>query len=112
MTTSEAKDANTTDNKDTKDEEDKTLKKSLILCSGFWGIALHMNYFFEICLFLACGLPVIHINWTFSLGTVVFVMLILMHRASRDDLKCRLKYGKYWEQYCERVPYKIIPYVY
>lgn len=29
--------------------------------------------------------------------------------AFRDDSRCAGKYGKYYKQYCERVPYKIIP---
>lgn len=72
----------------------------------------HMNYFFEICLFAAWTLPVITINWTMSIGTVLFVTAILCHRSHRDDMKCRLKYGEYWEEYCRRVPYRIVPYVY
>ena len=32
--------------------------------------------------------------------------------SSRDDERCRGKYTTYWEQYCKRVPYKILPYVY
>ena len=26
-----------------------------------------------------------------------------------DDQRCKDKYGKYWDQYCALVPYKIIP---
>jgi len=92
--------------------KDVEVKKSLILVSGFWGIARHMNYLFEVGLFFAWGLPVITINWTMSIGTVIFVALVLSHRSRRDDLKCQLKYGTYWTEYCERVPYKMIPYVY
>lgn len=33
-------------------------------------------------------------------------------RAYRDEVKCAAKYGKFWTQYCELVPYRVIPYVY
>jgi 7-dehydrocholesterol reductase len=94
--------------KDVKGEE----KKSILLCSGFWGLSRHINYFFEICLFLAWGLPVMFISPGMWLGTAGVVTMILMHRASRDNEKCRRKYKEHWPEYCERVPYKIIPYVY
>ena len=34
---------------------------------------------------------------------------LLAAAAYRDDQRCRAKYGKYWEQYCKEVPYKIVP---
>ena len=37
---------------------------------------------------------------------------LLGHRERRDDEKCRAKYGKDWEKYCQIVPKRIIPYVY
>ena len=36
---------------------------------------------------------------------------LLVHRAVRDDVRCRSKYGKWWGAYCELVPYKLVPYV-
>ena len=38
--------------------------------------------------------------------------VLLFDRATRDDRRCRTKYGPFWDDYCERVPYKIVPYVY
>ncbi|KAF1743143.1 hypothetical protein MXB_2243, partial [Myxobolus squamalis] len=29
-----------------------------------------------------------------------------------DNLRCKEKYGKKWDEYCQLVPYKLIPYVY
>ena len=40
---------------------------------------------------------------------VFYLTLLLIHRAKRDDVRCRLKYGKYWEEYTRQVPYKILP---
>ena len=42
----------------------------------------------------------------------VFLNVLLVDRAKRDTEKCRLKYGKYYEEYCELVPYKIVPGIY
>lgn len=43
---------------------------------------------------------------------LVYFAVLLIHRERRDEEKCRNKYGKDWEKYCEIVPYRIIPYVY
>jgi len=43
---------------------------------------------------------------------VTFLTILLFDRATRDDKRCRKKYGKYWEEYCRRVPWKIVPGVY
>jgi len=40
---------------------------------------------------------------------VIFLTILLVHRAFRDDEKCSKKYGRHWEEYCKAVPYKIIP---
>jgi hypothetical protein len=43
---------------------------------------------------------------------MLYFAVLLVHRAGRDEEKCRAKYGKDWEEYCRRVPWKIIPYIY
>ena len=52
-----------------------------------------------------------------------FFIVLLVHRQIRDDEACRKKYGKDWDkvsrmaraeadgQYCELVPWRIIPYI-
>ena len=42
----------------------------------------------------------------------VFLCMLLFDRARRDCNRNKSKYGKYWDEYCKLVPYKIIPYVY
>ncbi|KXN74230.1 lamin-B receptor [Conidiobolus coronatus NRRL 28638] len=82
-----------------------------LMTSGWWGIASHINYFgdwimsFSQC--LACGYTNL-IPYFFA----VYFFILLVHRDSRDDHNCGLKYGKYWKQYRQLVPYRIIPYVY
>ncbi|PSN67806.1 sterol C-14 reductase-like protein [Corynespora cassiicola Philippines] len=48
----------------------------------------------------------------FTYFFMVYFAILLLHRERRDEEKCRRKYGKDWERYCELVPYRIIPYVY
>jgi delta14-sterol reductase len=43
---------------------------------------------------------------------VIYFAILLIHRELRDEEKCVRKYGDDWKRYTEKVPYKIIPYVY
>jgi protein-S-isoprenylcysteine O-methyltransferase Ste14 len=43
---------------------------------------------------------------------ILYFAILLIHRERRDDEKCRRKYGKDWEKYCEIVPYRIVPGIY
>ena len=43
---------------------------------------------------------------------VVYLTILLVDRSGRDDVRCRQKYGPYWDEYCRRVPSKIIPGIY
>ena len=43
---------------------------------------------------------------------IVYFAVLLVHRERRDEAKCRKQYGKDWEEYCRRVPSRIIPGVY
>jgi len=83
-------------------------KKSKLLISGFWGLARHLNYVFELMLALSWSLP--------SLGHGVlpfsyfwFLLILLVHRVFRDEEKCGAKYGPGWAAYCAKVPYRMIP---
>jgi len=82
-----------------------------ILVSGFWGIGRKLNYTGEIMVY-----------WSFTLlsGDSSFVpyllpswlICLLVHRAWRDDRRCRAKYGELWERYCARARFKMVPFVY
>jgi len=84
---------------------------NLLLASGWWGRARHVNYLSELMLALAWSLPGGFEHVT-PYVYVVFLTVLLVDRAERDDLRCRAKYGAYWTDYCARVPYSIVPYVY
>lgn len=94
-----------------------------LLCGGLWGLARHVNYLGEILeavgiamaatAGVAAGatgggwLPV----WTAWLYPLYYVGL-LVPRERDDDALCRGKYGVLWEEYCRRVPWRIVPYLY
>lgn len=40
---------------------------------------------------------------------VIFLTILLLDRARRDEERCSQRCGADWELYCQKVPYKIIP---
>jgi len=90
---------------------DGRLHTSLLLVSGYWSIARHFHYVPELALAFFWSVPALFSNvmpYTYVIGLTG----LLVHRTFRDDTKCREKYGKYWDEYCRKVPYKMIPYVF
>jgi len=83
-------------------------KESLLLASGWWGVARHFHYVPEIMGAFLWSFPA---GWGYFLPYfyVAFLTPLLFDRAFRDDARCRHKYGKDWDKYCQFVPYKIIP---
>lgn len=83
-------------------------RESLLLLSGWWGVSRHFHYIPELTAALMWCIPggVSHLMpYTYFL----FLTVLLTHRSIRDDIKCRTKYVKYWDEYCKKVPYKILP---
>jgi len=42
----------------------------------------------------------------------MFTTLLLLHRAQRDDSRCKQRYNAAWDRYSNRVKYHVIPKVY
>jgi len=84
---------------------------SYLLYSGYWGLSRHFNYLGDLILSLSmcltCGFD--HILPYFYF---IFMTILLLHRIERDNTRCSEKYGHYWEKYCEKVRFKLIPFVY
>jgi delta14-sterol reductase len=81
-----------------------------LLCSGWWSLSRHINYFGDI--LMAIGLS-LSINggiypWLYPL---YYIGLFLV-RERTDFERCREKYGRDWDEYCHRVPHRILPYLY
>lgn len=114
----------------------ETKTGSRLLTSGWWGTARHINYLGDWLMSWAYCLPTLAAGYKLTdsilypgtrlvstdgmagaaIPVTYFYMLyfavLLIHREMRDEEKCRRKYGKDWERYCEKVKYRIVPYVY
>lgn len=89
----------------------RTARGSLLLTSGWWGMARHINYFGDLIMALTwclcCGFS--HLLPYFY---VLYFSALLIHRERRDNAFCHHKYGADWEEYQRRVPWRIVPHVY
>ncbi|XP_076762650.1 lamin B receptor isoform X3 [Xylocopa sonorina] len=83
-----------------------TIRGKKLIVSGLWGHVRHPNYLGNIlmwwsiaCISLACDiLPYYY---------AIMCTGLLMHRAIRDNERCKVRYGLAWEQYVSRVKYMI-----
>ncbi|XP_076464854.1 delta(14)-sterol reductase TM7SF2-like isoform X2 [Babylonia areolata] len=82
-----------------------------LLVSGWWGLCRKPNYLGDLMMALAWSLPC-GFNNIIPYFYPIYFLILLIHRERRDDADCRRKYGASWERYCERVRYRIIPYIY
>lgn len=89
----------------------ETERGTLLLTSGYWGKARHLNYLGDLMMALAWCLPC-GFDHLLPYFYFVYFTWLLIHRERRDDRMCHAKYGVAWEEYRRRVPWRIIPYVY
>lgn len=89
----------------------KTQTGTNLIISGWWGMSRHINYFGDWLMSIAWSLPTGHGHIITYFYPIYFAVL-LIHRQTRDDEKCRRKYGADWDKYVKTVPYRIVPYVY
>ncbi len=84
----------------------------ILLVNGFWGLSRHINYLGEILMatgiILCVGHPLMIWPWLYP----VYYIGLLFPRQADDDKRCALKYGELWKVYLQKVPYRIIPYIY
>jgi delta14-sterol reductase len=82
-----------------------------LLASGWWGVIRKPNYTGDLIIAYSYGLP------SFTIGVApyiiaIFLTVLLLNRAKRDDGWCKAKYGDDWDKYCKVVPYMLIPYIF
>lgn len=83
-------------------------KQTVLLASGWWGVARHFHYLPEILGSFFWTVPALFVS-PLPYFYVIFLTILLVHRSVRDEARCRAKYGKYWQAYCDAVPSRIIP---
>lgn len=86
-------------------------KESILLASGWWGLARHFHYIPELLATFFWTVPALFVNFS-PYFYLLFLTCLLLDRAWRHDKRCLDKYGPYWEEYCQKVPYKLIPFIY
>jgi len=89
----------------------RTAVGSLLLTSGWWGIARHLNYLGDLVMALAWCLPT-GFEHPLPYFYFAYMILLLVHRERRDHDVCRAKYGADWDAYCRKVRWRIVPGVY
>eukprot|EP00929_Paragymnodinium_shiwhaense_P064516 TRINITY_DN3230_c0_g1_i1.p2 TRINITY_DN3230_c0_g1~~TRINITY_DN3230_c0_g1_i1.p2 ORF type:complete len:499 (+),score=78.71 TRINITY_DN3230_c0_g1_i1:77-1573(+) len=90
----------------------KTEEGSYLLTSGYWGLARHFNYIGDMVMCIgwtvACSGPTHGFPWA-PLSYVIYFWMMDIHRLTRDEERCSIKYKKDWERYKEVVPSFIFP---
>lgn len=86
-----------------------TPKQSLLLVDGYWKISRHFHYVPEIMASFFWSVSALNHGFVGPYFYVIYLTILLTDRAFRDDDRCRKKYGKYWDEYCAQVPFKIVP---
>lgn len=84
-------------------------KESLLLLDGWWKVSRHFHYVPEIMASFFWSVSALDTGIVGPYFYTTFLIILLTDRAFRDDDRCRKKYGKFWDEYCEQVPYKILP---
>eukprot|EP00527_Entomoneis_sp_CCMP2396_P003168 CAMPEP_0198140828 /NCGR_PEP_ID=MMETSP1443-20131203/3916_1 /TAXON_ID=186043 /ORGANISM="Entomoneis sp., Strain CCMP2396" /LENGTH=453 /DNA_ID=CAMNT_0043803363 /DNA_START=107 /DNA_END=1468 /DNA_ORIENTATION=+ len=84
-------------------------RTSLLLVDGWWRISRHFHYVPEILASFFWSLSALDSGLVGPYFYTFYLTILLTDRAFRDDDRCRLKYGPYWKEYCDQVPWKIVP---
>ncbi|CAK9096325.1 unnamed protein product [Durusdinium trenchii] len=87
---------------DKKVEFIKTKEGSMLLTSGYWGLARHFNYIGDLTMCIgwavACYDPSSPFPWL-PISYCIYFWLMDCHRCWRDEVRCSKKYGADWDRY-------------
>ena len=86
-------------------------RSNILLVSGLWSVSRHFNYAAE-WLVAFCWCLAATSSSLLTMSYFIFLVMLFLDRVGRDEEKCRKKYGSYWVTYCQRVPYRLVPYVF
>ncbi|XP_059389847.1 delta(14)-sterol reductase TM7SF2 [Carassius carassius] len=84
---------------------------SSLLVSGWFGWVRHPNYSGDILMMLAWCLPC-GFSSVLPYLPALQCFHLLRQRANEIEESCLKKHRDAWREYCRRVPYKLLPYVY
>lgn len=90
----------------------RTQEGSVLLLSGYWGMARHFNYIGDMVMCLGWAVACSGAGHSFPfvpLGYCAYFWTMDIHRLFRDEARCASKYKKDWELYTCQVPWRIIP---
>jgi delta14-sterol reductase len=83
-----------------------------LLVNGFWGLSRHINYLGEVLMAVGLTLSLGHLSSPWPWLYPLYYVLLLTPRERDDHERCADKYGELWDEYCRRVPRRIIPGIY
>jgi len=82
-------------------------KDAALYLGGWWGRARHAHYFFDWMTVLCWTFPAMHaLSGSLYL---IFLFFLLWNRLHRTEAYCQKKFGPLWQEYCQRVPRRVIP---
>ena len=83
-------------------------RKSLLLASGWWGLARHFHYVPEVLAAFLWSVPALFAH-VLPYLYVIFLTVLLAHRIVRTERRCAEKYGPEWQAYRRRVRRFLLP---
>jgi 7-dehydrocholesterol reductase len=86
-------------------------RQGVLLASGWWGISRHFHYLPEILAAFFWSIPALF-DYYIPYFYLTYLMILLLDRVYRQERRCERKYGQGWEEYCKKVPFRVIPFVY
>lgn len=84
---------------------------SKLLTDGLWRYARKLHYTCDVAMALSWGL-ICGFTHVLPYFYVMFFLLMITHRTTRDLARCERKYGDDWVRYKQAVPWLFIPYVF
>ncbi|EFC39093.1 ERG4/ERG24 ergosterol biosynthesis protein family protein [Naegleria gruberi] len=90
----------------------ETSRDRKLLISGFWGMARKINYLGDILVAISQSFPCLQCGHVLPWMYPIYLTPLLLHRAMRDNERCKEKYGKFWDEYCSKVRWVMIPGIY